>query len=235
MNCDQAFDALTNNSLRNSDELIQHLDRCSRCQDMADMLDPALNLFDDVLEVSGEFEAPAPSEEFVDEYSNCIDQVSDTENSSSTKPRTASRPWLQTSQRRAAAQRDGFRVAAFLMLIAVLMAAMVNIERGSRYDAVTISLPADCQRSTTTESSSDNVVAGCVACHLRTASLADLEPAHRVHARQLVQRCVNCHLDLTTDQYLADLSRDAQIGDKSRSSVQLASCLFGRNSGPSQL
>ncbi|MDG2359126.1 MAG: hypothetical protein P8M20_05680 [Planctomycetaceae bacterium] len=167
----------------------------------------------------------------VDDYSNSIEPVSDTENSSSTKPRTASRPWLQTSQRRAAAQRDGFRVAAFLMLIV----AMVNIERGSRYDAVTISLPADCQRSTTTESSSDNVVAGCVACHLRTASLADLEPAQRVHARQLVQRCVNCHLDLTTDQYLADLSRDAQIGDKSRFSLQLASCLFGRNSGPSQL
>ena len=235
MNCDQAFDALTNNNLRNSDELIQHLDTCPRCQDMADMLAPAMNLFDDVLEASREFEAPAPSEEFVDDYSNSIEPVSDTENSSSTKRRTASRPWLQTSQRRAAAQRDGFRVAAFLMLIAVLMAAMVNIERGSRYDAVTISLPADCQRSTTTESSSDNVVAGCVACHLRTASLADLEPAHRVHARQLVQRCVNCHLDLTTDQYLADLSRDAQIGDKSRSSVQLASCLFGRNSGPSQL
>jgi len=234
MNCDQAFDALTDNNLRNSDELIQHLDSCPRCQDMADMLDPALNLFDDVVEASGEFEGSAQPVEFTEDYSSSIEPVSDTEKLPSTRPRTASRPWLQTSQRRAAAQRDGFRVAAFLMLIAVLMAAMVNVERGSRNDAVAISLPADCQRSTTTESSSDNVVAGCVACHLRTASLADLEPAQRVHARQLVQRCVSCHLDLTTDQYLAELSRDSQSGENSES-FQLASCLFGRDSGPSQL
>ena len=121
------------------------------------------------------------------------------------------------------------------MLIAVMMAAMVNIERGGRNDAVAISLPADCQRSTTTESSSDNVVAGCVACHLRAESLADLEPAQRVHARQLVQRCVSCHLDLTTEQFLAEVSRKAITGAKSEPNFQLASCLFGRDKGPSQL
>ncbi|MGZ0170463.1 MAG: hypothetical protein ACKVHE_12965 [Planctomycetales bacterium] len=235
MNCDQAFDALTNNYLRNSDVLIQHLDGCPRCRDMADMLDPALDLFGDVLEASGEYEAPAASEAFADDYSNKLEPASETENSPSTRPRTASRPWLQTSQRRPASQRDGFRVAAFLMLIAVLMAAMVNVERGSRNDAVAISLPADCQRSSTTESSSDNVVAGCVACHLNAQSLAGLQPTQRAHARQLVQRCVSCHLDMTTDQYLAELSRDAQSGSQSEPSFELASCLFGRDDGPSQL
>ncbi len=235
MNCDQAFDALTDNNLRNSDTLIQHLDSCPRCRDMADMLDPALNLFDDVLEASGEFEGSAQPAEFTGDYSSSIEPVSDTEKSPSTSPRTASRPWLQTSQRRAAAQRDGFRVAAFLMLIAVLMAAMVNVERGSRNDAVAISLPADCQRSTTTESTSDNVVAGCVACHLNTESLASLQPTQRTHARQLVQRCVSCHLDMTTDQYLAELTSDTHATSKAATSFQLASCLFGRNGGPSQL
>ena len=64
MNCDQAFDALTDNNLRDSNELTQHLDSCPRCRDMADMLDPALDLFADVLETSGEFEPSASSENF---------------------------------------------------------------------------------------------------------------------------------------------------------------------------
>lgn len=235
MNCDQAFDALTDNKLRNSDALIEHLDSCPRCRDMADMLDPALDLFDDVLEASGEYDSLSLSDGPANEYSEKLSPARSPENSPSTRPGTASRPWLMTSHRRAASQRDGLRVAAFLMLIAVMMAAMVNIERSGRNDAVAISLPSDCQRSTTTESSSDNVVAGCVACHLRTASLASLEPAQRVHARQLVQRCVSCHLDMTTDQYMAELSRDTQTGTESEPSFQLASCLFGRDGDLPQL
>lgn len=235
MNCDQAFDALTDNNLRGSNELIQHLDDCPRCRDMADVLDPALDLFTDVLEASGEFETSAPADNFGNEYSDSAELAPTSETAPSTRPSTANRPWLQTSQRRAASQRDGFRVAAFLMLIAVMMAAMVNVERSGRNDAVAITLPADCQRSANTESSSDNVVAGCVACHLNTESLASLQPTQRTHARQLVQRCVSCHLDMTTDQYLAELSADTTGDLKSAPSFQLASCLFGRNGGPSQL
>lgn len=235
MNCDQAFDALTDNNLRDCEALVQHLDQCPRCRDMADMLDPALDLFGDVLEASGEFEPSTSSATFIDDSSLNSEPAAGSESSPSTRPRTANRPWLQTSRRRASSQRDGFRVAAFLMLIAVLMAAMVNVERGAKNDAVAISLPDNCQRSAATESSSDNVVAGCVACHLKAESLATIEPAQRAHARQLVQRCVSCHLDLTTDQYLAELSRDAQPGAESEPSFQLASCLFARNDGPSQL
>jgi hypothetical protein len=235
MNCDQAFDALTDQSQRDSDALILHLDSCPRCRDMADMLDPALDLFGDVLQASGEFEAPTQPESFETDYSATLESRPNSESSPSSKPRTANRPWLQTSQRRAASQRDGFRVAAFLMLIAVMTAAMVNVERGGRNDAVAISLPADCQRSSETESSSDNVIAGCVACHLNTESLATLQPTQKTHARRLVQRCVTCHLDMTTDQYLAELTSDTHKASKLTTPFQLASCLFGRSSGPSQL
>lgn len=232
MNCDQAFGALTDNNLRDSNELIQHLDNCPRCRDMADMLDPALDLFADVLEASGEFEPSASSENSGNEYA---DSAPTSEQAPSTRPRTASRPWLQLSQRRTASQRDGLRVAAFLMLIAVMMAAMVNVERAGRNDAVAISLPDDCQRTANTESSSDNVVAGCVACHLRAESLAEIQPTQRVHARQLVHRCVNCHLDMTTDQYLTEQATDTTGERTTTAAFQLASCLFGRNGGPSQL
>ncbi len=231
MNCDQAFDALTDNNLRGSNELIQHLDSCPRCRDMADMLDPALDLFTDVVEASGEFEAAATTDNFGNEYSDNAESAPASEQAPSTRPRTAHRPWMCTVSRRAASQRDGLRVAAFLMLIAAMMAAMVNVERADRNHAVAISLPADCQRSATTESSADNVVAGCVACHLKAESLAELQPTQRTHARQLVQRCVSCHLDMTTDQYMAELSADATGKQSSSPTFQLASCLFGRHSG----
>ena len=232
MNCDQVFDALTDNNLRDSNELIQHLDNCPRCRDMADMLDPALDLFADVLEASGEFEPSASSENSGNEYA---DSAPTSEQARSTRPRTASRSWLQLSQRRAASQRDGLRVAAFLMLIAVMMAAMVNVERAGRNEAVAISLPADCQRTANTESSSVNVAAGCVACHLRAESLSEIQPTQRAHARQLVHRCVSCHLDMTTDQYLAERATDTTGEKTTAAAFQLASCLFGRNGGPSQL
>ena len=232
MNCDQAFDALTDNHLRDSSELILHLDSCPRCRDMADMLDPALDLFANALGTAGEFTPSAPSENPGNEYAEA---ASTSEQAPLTSPRTASRPWLQQSQRRAASQRDGLRVAAFLMLIAVMMAAMVNVEHAGRNDAVAISLPADCQRSTTTESSTDNVVAGCVACHLRAESLTEIQPAQRAHARQLVQRCVSCHLDMTADQYLAEQATGTSGENTTAAAFQLASCLFGRSGGTSQL
>lgn len=235
MNCDQAFDALTDNNLRGSNELIQHLDACPRCQDMADMLDPALNLFDDVLETSVEFESSAPTDNFGNEYSDSAELSPTSEHAPSTRPSTAKRPWLHTASRRAASQRDGFRVAAFLILIAVMMAAMVNVERGGRNDAVTIALPDDCQRSANTDSSSDNVVTGCVACHLNATSLADLRPVQRIHAKQLVQRCVSCHLNMTTGEYLAEVSNVAHGQPVRADDLQLAACLFGRGGNPSQL
>jgi len=46
MNCDQAFDYLTDSRLRQSRKLKRHLARCARCRDMLQTLEPALDLFD---------------------------------------------------------------------------------------------------------------------------------------------------------------------------------------------
>lgn len=237
MNCDQAFDALTDTKLRDSDALIEHLDTCPRCRDMSELLDPALDLFGEVVDAGDEWE-PGPITGAVSEEragSGTRSQNSEmplTESKAeSTRPGIRNRPWLTTSQRRAASQQDGLRVAVFLLLIAVMMAAMVNVERGSRNDAVAISLPDSCQRSEETESASDNVVAGCVACHLRVESLSELQPFQRKHATQLVQRCVSCHLDMTTVQHLAELAPESSTAKESTHSLQLAACLFGRRDG----
>ncbi len=45
MNCDEAFEQLTDPTLANRDELEQHLQRCPRCRDMDEVLSPALRYF----------------------------------------------------------------------------------------------------------------------------------------------------------------------------------------------
>lgn len=45
MNCDEAFDALTDSNARESDALRQHLQACPRCRQMREVLEPALSLF----------------------------------------------------------------------------------------------------------------------------------------------------------------------------------------------
>lgn len=49
MNCDQAFDCLTDRARRYSAELDRHLAACPRCRHMCETLEPALDLFDDVV------------------------------------------------------------------------------------------------------------------------------------------------------------------------------------------
>lgn len=46
MNCDEAFEFLTDNHLRHHPALQRHLDRCPRCREMQLTLEPALTLFD---------------------------------------------------------------------------------------------------------------------------------------------------------------------------------------------
>jgi hypothetical protein len=48
MNCDQAFDCLTDPQRRESAELARHLAACRRCRTMRDTLEPALDLFDEL-------------------------------------------------------------------------------------------------------------------------------------------------------------------------------------------
>jgi hypothetical protein len=49
MNCDQAFDCLTDPGRRHSPQLEEHLARCARCRQMMDTLEPALDLFDELV------------------------------------------------------------------------------------------------------------------------------------------------------------------------------------------
>lgn len=49
MNCDQAFDCLTDPQRRETPELLRHLSGCRRCRALQDALEPALDLFDELV------------------------------------------------------------------------------------------------------------------------------------------------------------------------------------------
>ena len=63
MNCDQAFDVLTDPERRLDQELERHLDACPRCRQMQAVLEPALALFEEPLPATpahSSFAAQAP-------------------------------------------------------------------------------------------------------------------------------------------------------------------------------
>ena len=59
MNCDQAFDALTDPERCHDQELERHLDACPRCRQMQAVLEPALALFDEPLPATSAPFSPA--------------------------------------------------------------------------------------------------------------------------------------------------------------------------------
>lgn len=231
MNCDQAFNALTDVSRRDHADLCEHLDRCPRCRDMAELLDPALNLFGEVIDHDSKSSPEIPAHSARDTHAAENSPATDEEFSSapSTSRGVQYRPWLSARSRRTKPQQNGLRVAAFLMLAAIMMAAMVNVERASRSSTTIVSLPADCQRNQATDAASAQIIAGCVACHLNPESVSSLQPFQKTQATQLVKRCVSCHLELTPHQHLAEARSPTPF--ELPSSVQLAFCLFGRRDG----
>lgn len=236
MNCDQAFDALTDISQRNHRELCRHLDDCARCRDMADLLDPALNLFGDVTDRSSDGDAGTHADFYSDAYSDETspaqgDHADGSQSSKSVSHGLRHEPWLSRGHRRIRPRQDGLKVAAFLMLIAVMMAAIVNVERGPGRGTITVSLPENCLRNQTAETAPEQLIAGCVSCHLNSTSMSSLPTWQRSQATQLVQRCVSCHLEMSAEQHLAELHPASPASSPSNSSVQLASCLFGHRDG----
>lgn len=218
LNCDQTFDCLTDPIHRHSHEVEQHLDSCPRCRDMADALEPALDLLDESVGFES-FDQPFPSSEYGLEQQPRVERA---------QAGSAARPWISPRSRKARVRDEGLTVAVFLVLVSTLAAALVNIGHDERA-AVSIQLPPDCQRTEETQAEADNVIAGCVACHLDVESLAEMKPVQRQHSQALVQKCVTCHLDIAA--YLSDENVTVAENSPPATGRLLASCLFGRSGG----
>lgn len=219
LTCDQTFDCLTDPIHRHSESVELHLDSCPRCRDMADALEPALDLFEE----SGDIETwQLPLSSGEPELEEQLRRA---------PTDAAPRPWSREHTRRTRTGNDGLTVAIFLVLVSTMAAALVNVGKDDdSAPAVTIQLPPNCQRTEATESDADNVVSGCVACHLKIESLASMEPMQRHNATALVQRCVQCHLDITMHMADTEVAISAP-DDSSGPHGLLGHCLFGSASG----
>ena len=205
MNCDQAFDALTNAQLRDTTELDSHLAACPRCRDLADVLEPALGLFGEVdeFELANDWQA--------EDRSVYDGQAVQRE----PNRRVQAAPWLnaQRQQQRRSARRDGAKVAMLLMLVAAITAAFANVGREER-EADMLATLEPCIRSASLSESAHATVSQCVSCHVSLANHVALETRQQVRADHHVTQCVTCHLKPAQERHL---NADGQL---------LHACLF---------
>lgn len=116
MNCDQAFDCLTDSGRRHSPQLEEHLARCPRCRQMLDTLEPALDLFDDLV--------PEPDLSFRTTTRTV------TQESVRVAEQAASRLLSAGTQPPAGRRTPVLRYAAAAMIGAALMGLMGTINKG---------------------------------------------------------------------------------------------------------
>lgn len=179
MNCDQAFDALTDPNLRDSQELQTHLDNCPRCAEMQQILAPALDLF-----------APQSEAEHLDHA---------TDSDSTRRPAEMfylSPEAIQVAQqtadelaRQQPAQGRSAQSAMLVMKYAALFLLGSAVTLGA-FSLSSISKSAD-------RSNNPGPVSQCVWKN-RNVARPILEPADRSNieltAANVTQTCVACHL-----------------------------------------
>ena len=178
MNCDEAFDALTDVVGRESDDLQRHLNLCPRCRQMREVLEPALSLFD-----------PAPEAENLadlagDDAAESIRQKFLSVEAVQMARETAQRLSVSGKKQPPAGLK---RHAAWMLLNVAAAAAAVAIvftlfapmasgpeRRQSATGAASPAVFAQClwkDRPSTARAKSDAkvVVSSCVACHFDKA------------------------------------------------------------------
>ena len=200
MNCDQAFESLTDPALRDATALQRHLHDCPRCRDLADALEPALHLFEDA------------------GHATSLPEYEDWSSGYCDEPRSPAKPRRQISwnnpaelraidaQRRRTAWREGFKVAAILLAIGAFTAGIANIAHDSTSPLARVGeISSDaCFRLNIDSTEAAPTLAACVACHVDQSEAAKLSHQAQAKAQQIVQRCVVCHLEKSSRQEIAD-------------------------------
>lgn len=201
MNCDQAFDCLTDPQHRDLDALQCHLDACSRCRDLAEALQPALTLFD---EASSDFGClpSAPEIHCSDEVSRAVPRSAQSRHAS----KWASAAYDAALQSHSHRHKEGAKIAVVLLLIGAFTAALAHVGRESSGPLAQVAEVGgeSCLRErldATTESAP--ALAACLACHLDSAESRKFNLEARQNVQRIVKSCVVCHLDMLARQEIA--------------------------------
>lgn len=199
MNCDHAFDCLTDATRRESAELVAHLAQCPRCRDMAEALEPALDLLSETATALTE-PADAFALPIVESHeprrrtpAHIERRVAPTEMPSDAAWPNA--PWHSEAQRRLQRRLVTWQLLAGIAGLTCVLAALTLLQRSDQQALAALRQNRDCQRAEPTTASASTVVAGCVACHTLEETLQLIAESNRQPAQATVTRCVACHLE----------------------------------------
>jgi hypothetical protein len=206
MNCDLAFDCLTDSARRDCAELAKHLARCPRCRDMAEALEPAIDLLS---EVSAHESASADASSFagaggsVEPEGKLIEprrQASPLNGRltapvrPSNEPAWPNAPWHTESQRRLQRRLVTWQILAGIAGLTCVLTAVTQLRHSDQQALAALPTNTECRRAEPTEASASTVVAGCVACHTLEESLQLIAESKRNHVQTTLTRCVACHV-----------------------------------------
>ena len=203
MNCDEAFDALTDPTQAQSPELESHLAACARCRQMQQILEPAIGLFD-----SATTHAIAPADERSKQPVISAEAIQLAER---TARELSERRTVQPAPRPESARRFPRTAIALLGAAAALgFAAFLGLSMSSAQEC----LWQQHARGDAGNVTAARAVQSCVACHMhdgaraaRTMDELPAAPAGRIcfwqvprqpHSespvRVTVVSCVACHV-----------------------------------------
>jgi cytochrome c553 len=185
MNCDDAFDALTDPDLANTGELAEHLAKCPRCRDLKQVLEPALSLLCGDLpaepamaaalpnEGRGNDQADASRQAFLSVEAIGVAEAAAARLASLNAP--AGRPVVRLPGRRFSGRPlRGALCAAFGGLAVFCLALWYGKSDVAPQPSLVPVIPAGVctrntlpRRATKTPENARAVILSCVACHLR--------------------------------------------------------------------
>lgn len=206
MNCELAFDCLTDPARRDSADLAEHLAHCPRCRDMAEALEPAIDLLS---EVSAPESASADAVSFAGAGGSAEPEVNSLEPRRqvsplngrltapvrpSNEPTWPNAPWHTESQRRLQRRLVTWQILAGIAGLTCVLTAVTQLRQSDQQALAALSTSTECQRAEPTEASASTVVAGCVACHTLEESLQLIANSKRNQVQTTLTRCVACHV-----------------------------------------
>lgn len=159
MNCDQAFEYLTDSARRDSSALARHLAGCARCRQLRETLEPALDMFEDLVPEPGigaiEPTSPAATEDAVRIAEQSAARLA------------GGRFWSDSGF------HGALRYAAVFLMGAIVALALTEVHRSRSAGG---SICAWKNRNAASENDnldSRAVVLSCVGCHLQHTSSDD--------------------------------------------------------------
>jgi len=171
MNCDQAFDYLTDSARRDSSALARHLAGCTRCRQLKDTLEPALDLFDDLVPEPGigslEGAPRATTEESI--------RIAEQSAARLSQRRRLSALWL----------RNAVRYAAVFLIGAALVFALTTMSGQHSGDSVPAGSICPWKNRAHADNANleaRNVVMTCIDCHIPPPAPADNNSALRLNS-----------------------------------------------------